>query len=55
MMRFEVRTKDEDVVKVDMDESFVDLNSENVIHHSLEGCRGVGKSKEHNERFVKAT
>jgi len=39
MMRFEVRAEDEDVVKVDTDESFIDLDSENIIHHSLEGYR----------------
>jgi hypothetical protein len=55
MMRFEVRTEDKDIIKIDMDKAFIDLDSEDIIHHCLEGHRGVGKSKEHNERFIKAT
>jgi len=46
--------KDQDVVQVHYDNPFRYDGSEDVIHHSLEGSRAVGHSKEHYERFKEA-
>ena len=43
--------KDQDVVQVHYDNPFCYDGSEDVIHHSLEGSRAVGHSKEHYEGF----
>jgi len=47
--------KDQDVVQVHYDNPFHYDGSEDVIHHSLEGSRAVGHSKEHYERFKEAS
>ena len=47
--------KDQNVVQVHYHDPFGYEGSENVIHHSLEGGRTVGYSKEHHERFKEAT
>ena len=45
---------DEDVVHVNRDVTFVDEFTEEVIHHGLEGCRGVCEAEEHDHRFEEA-
>ena len=46
--------KDQDVVQVHYDNPFCYDGSKNVIHHSLEGSRAVGHSKEHYKGFEEA-
>ena len=46
--------KDQNVVQVHYYDPFGYESSENIIHHSLEGSRAVGHSKEHHERFKEA-
>ena len=41
----------EDVVHVDGDVAFIDEFAEKVIHHGLEGCRGICEAKEHDHWF----
>ena len=43
--------KDQNVVQVHHYDLFSYEGSEDVVHHSLEGGRTVGHSKEHHERF----
>ena len=43
-----------DVIHIDGDIAFVDEFTEQVIHHGLEGGRGIGKSKEHHHQFEEA-
>jgi len=38
---------DQNVIKVDAYQAFHDV-SENVIHHSLEGCQAIGEAEEHH-------
>ena len=40
--------KDENIIKVDTDNSFRYHVVEDVIHHRLEGCQAVHKAKEHD-------
>jgi len=47
--------KDQDVIQVHYYDPFSYESSKDVIHHSLEGSRTVGHSKEHHERFEEAT
>jgi len=47
--------KDQNVVQVHYYNPFSYKGSEDVIHHSLEGGRTVGHSKEHHEKFKEAT
>ena len=47
--------KDQNVVQVHYYNPFGYESSEDVIHHSLEGSRTVGHSKEHHERFKETT
>jgi len=47
--------KDQDVVQVHYDNSFRYNGSEDVIHHSLEGSRAIGHSKEYYEGFKEAS
>ena len=42
---------DQDVVHVDGNISFVNEFAEKVVHHQLEGGRGVCKAEEHNHWF----
>lgn len=42
---------DEDVVQVHAHAPVHAEVSEDVIHHSLEGCRTVSKAKKHDKRF----
>ena len=46
--------KDQNVVQVHYYNPFSYESSEDVVHHSLEGSRTVGHSKEHYERFKEA-
>src|SRR5229473_454895 len=41
----------EDVVHIDEYKSSVDKILEEFVHHRLEHCRGVGKTKEHHQGF----
>ena len=50
MLLFRLR-KDQDVVQVHYDNPFRYDGSEDVVHHSLEGSRAVGHSKEHYKGF----
>jgi hypothetical protein len=45
--------EDEDVINVDKDEP-VQHVTENIIHQSLEHCRGVGEAKRPDQVFVVA-
>jgi hypothetical protein len=45
---------DEDVIKVYHDVSRQDEVLEDVVHHHLEGCRGVGQAEVHHQGFKKA-
>jgi hypothetical protein len=54
MMLFHGLCEDEDVVKVDTDNSFHDEVLENVIHHGLEGGGRVSESKKHHQGFKEA-
>jgi hypothetical protein len=47
--------EDEDVVNVHYDLSVIDLDSENFVHHGLEGSGRICKAKEHDSGFVKTT
>jgi len=47
--------KDQDVIQVHYNNPFHYDGSEDVIHHSLEGSRAVGHSKEHYEGFEEAS
>ena len=44
--------KDQNVVQVHYYNPFGYEGSEDVVHHSLEGGRTIGYSKEHHERFA---
>ena len=44
--------KDQNVVQVHYYDSLSYEGSEDVVHHSLEGGRTIGYSKEHHERFA---
>ena len=44
--------KDQNVVQVHYYDSLSYEGSEDVVHHSLEGSRTIGYSKEHHERFA---
>jgi hypothetical protein len=44
---------DEDAVKVNSDGDVEEI-LENIIHEVLEGCRGIGESKRHDEPFKQA-
>ena len=46
-------SRDKDVVEVDDDLSFINLESEYFVHHGLEGRRGICESEEHDGGFVK--
>ena len=46
--------EDEDIVKVDDHNSFVDNFFEDLIHETLEGCWRIGESKEHDCGFEEA-
>ena len=46
--------KDQNIVQVHYYNPFSYESSENVVHHSLEGSRAVGHSKEHHEGFKEA-
>ena len=50
---FYVIGEDEDVVNVDHNLPFCDQLSEYLIHHGLESCWGVAKTKEHHQWFKK--
>jgi len=43
--------EDEDIINVYDDLSIVDLDSENLIHHGLEGSGWVRQTKEHDSGF----
>jgi len=47
--------KDQNVIQVHYYDPFSYGGSEDIVHHSLEGGRTVGHSKEHYERFEEAT
>jgi hypothetical protein len=51
VMTDKVRMRDEDVIKVDHDISRQDEVLEDVVHHCLEGGRGVGKAKVHHQQL----
>src|ERR1700733_108125 len=46
--------EDEDVIEIDAYHALVNEVLEDVIHHGLEGRRGVGESKEHHQWFEQA-
>ena len=50
-MDLRVIGEDEEVIHIDNEPSFGNHVSERVIHKSLEGGRGVAKSKEHDSWF----
>ena len=50
----EVAVKQEDVVKVDDKVAFIDEVMKDVVHKSLEGCRGIAESKCHDKGFKKS-
>jgi len=50
----EVTVKQEDVVKVDNEVAFIDEVMEDVVHKSLESCRGIAESKCHDKGFKKS-
>jgi hypothetical protein len=45
---------DEDIVKVDADNTFHNQILEDVVHHRLEGRWGVGESEKHHQWFIEA-
>ena len=47
-------SEDENVVKVDNDDAFVDEVAEQLIHHGLERSRRIGKAEEHDGWFEEA-
>ena len=46
--------KDEDVIHIDQEPSFIDFVFEDVVHHVLEGRWQVAKAKEHDCGFKKS-
>lgn len=54
-MLFKCFGEDEDVVHVDHNFACEDKVFEQNVHRALESCRGVGETKEHDQRFVKST
>src|SRR3979490_3550105 len=51
LMFFQCRREDEDVIKVDRDDTLGDEVLEDFVHHRLEGRRAVCQSKVHHEWF----
>ena len=51
----QVICEDEDVIQVDDDVPLVDEVPEDVVHHPLNGQRGVAESKEHDRGFVQTS
>jgi len=47
--------KDQNVIQVYHYDPLSYESSEDVVHHSLEGSRTIGHSKEHHKRFEEAT
>ena len=47
-----IRVDNEDVIKVHYDIARQDEVLEDVIHHCLEGRRGVGQAEVHHQGFV---
>jgi len=54
MMSIEILVEDEDIIKVYENMSLRDLDMKDVVHHHLEGSRGIGKSEKHGKGFEKA-
>jgi hypothetical protein len=54
LMKFVIGGENEEVIHIDDEPSFSDHVSEGVIHESLEGRGGVGKSEEHYRGFKEA-
>jgi len=54
MMSIKIPVEYENVIKVYEDMSLRDFDVEDVVHHCLEGSRGIGKSKKHDKRFKEA-
>ena len=54
LMMSEIQVHNEDVVKVHPDVAGQDEVLEDVIHHYLEGRRGIGQAKVHHQGFEKA-
>lgn len=52
LMCGDVVCEDQDVIHVDNDMTHRDQVTENVIHYILEGCWGIGQSKEHDKQFI---
>ena len=53
-MKGGVRGVDEEIIHVDNKPSFGNHITEGVVHETLEGGRGVGKSEEHHGWFEKS-
>src|SRR3954462_14866542 len=51
MVRFEVRTIDQDVVEV-YDYAIVKQRAEDIVDKSLEGSRGIGEVERHYREFI---
>src|SRR6267143_2488727 len=48
---FHSRSKDKDVINIDDDASCPEDRVEQVVHDSLEGCRGIAEAKVHDLRY----
>ena len=46
--------KQEDVVKVNYEVSFIYKVMEDVVHKGLKGCRGIAESKCHDKGFKRS-
>src|SRR5262245_35897754 len=55
MMSIKISVEYENVIKVYEDMSLRDFNMEDIIHHCLEGSRGIGESEKHDKWFKKAS
>ena len=51
VMSIKILVENKDIIEIDENVSLRNLDMEDVVHHCLEGSRGIGKSKKHDEGF----